>query len=118
MKLLPASVNPVDPSQALDVSNSLVPLAARAITTPACQGSLVPSVDAFTWSPGTRQGGANWISGTFVEDSESDETGRSSGEYVSGWAGSSPVERTVVAHYLSYAAAPANGRGRLIDLYA
>jgi len=118
MKLLPASVNPVDPSQVPDVSNSLVPLAQRAITTRAGQISLVPSTDAFDWAPWTRRAGANCINGTPVEDSQSDETGPSAGEYVSGWAWSCPVERTAVAHYLSYAGGPANGRGRLIDLYA
>jgi len=118
MKLLPASVNPVDPSQGPDVSNSLVPLAHRAVTTRAGQASLVPSADTFTWSSSARQGGVNWIDATPVEDSQSDETGSAGAEYVSGWAGSYPVERTVAAHYLFYAAAPANDRGQLINLYA
>ena len=104
IKLLPASVNPVDPSQAPDVSTSLVPLTQRAITTRAGQIRLVPSADAFAWSSSTRRGGANRIYGTPVEDSQSDETGRSGWEYVSGWAWSRPVESTAVAHYLSYAA--------------
>jgi hypothetical protein len=118
IKLLPASVNPVDPSQVPDVSNSLVPLAQRAITTPADQISLVPSDDAFAWSSWTHQSGVNCINGTPVDDSQSDEAGLSGWEYVSGWAWSRPVELTAIAHYLSYAAGPANGRGRLIDLYA
>jgi hypothetical protein len=118
IKLLPASVNPVDPSQAPDVSTSLAPLTQRAITTRAGQISLVPSADAFAWSSSTRRGEANRIYGTLVEDSQSDETGRSGGEYVSGWAWSRTVESTAVAHYLSYAADPAGWRGRLIDLYA
>jgi hypothetical protein len=118
IKLLPASVNPVDPSQVPDVSTSLVPLTQRAITTRAGQISLVPSADAFAWSSSTRQGGANRIDGTPVEDSQSDEARNSGGEYVSGWAWSSPVERTAVAHYLFYAASPSGGNGRLIDLYA
>jgi hypothetical protein len=53
-----------------------------------------------------------------VDDSQSDQTGRSTGQYVSGWAGISPVERTAIAHYLFYAASPASWRGWLIDLYA
>jgi hypothetical protein len=118
IKLLPAPVNPVDPSQVPGVSNSLVSLAQRAITTRAGQISLVPTADAFAWSSGTRQGAANCINGTPVEDSQSGETGRSDWEYVSGWAWSRPLELTAIAHYLSYAAGPANGRGRLIDLYA
>jgi hypothetical protein len=118
MKLLPASVNPVDPLQAPDVSTSLVPLTQRAITTRAGQISLVPSADAFAWSSSTRRGGANFIYGTPVEDSQSDETGPSDAEYVSGWAWNRPVESTAVAHYLSYAAGPAAWSGRLIDLYA
>jgi hypothetical protein len=118
IKLLPASVNPFDPPQAPDVSTSLVPLTQRAITTRAGQISLVPSADAFAWSSSTRRGGANRIYGTFVEDSQSDETGRSGWEYVSGWAWSHSVERTAVAHYLSYAADPAGWSGWLIDLYA
>jgi hypothetical protein len=118
IKLLPASVNAVNPSQAPDVSTSLVPLTHRAITTRASQISLVPSADAFAWSSSTRRGGANRIYGTLVEDSQSDETGRSGWEYVSGWAWSRPVALTAVAHYLSYAAGPAGWRGRLIDLYA
>ena len=115
IKLLPASVNPVDPP---DVSTSLVPLTQRAITTRAAQISLVPSTDTFAWSSSTRRGVANRIYGTIVEDSQSDETGRSGWEYVSGWAWSRPVALTAVAHYLSYAAGPAGWSGRLIDLYA
>jgi len=118
IKLLPASVNPVDPSQASDVSTSLVPLTPRAITTRAGQISLVPSADAFAWSSSTRRGGANRIYGMFVEDSQSDETGRSGWEYVSGWAWSHPVGRTAIAHYLFYATDPASWSGRLINLYA
>ena len=118
IKLLLASVNPVDPPQAPDVSTSLVPLTQRAISTRAGQISLVPSADAFSWSSSTRQGGANLIYGTPVEDSQSDETGRSGWEYLSGWAWSHSVERTAVAHYLFYAASPAGWSGRLIDVYA
>jgi hypothetical protein len=118
IKLLPASVNAVDLSRAPDVSTSLVPLTQRAITTRAGQISLVPSADAFAWSSSPRRGEANFIYGTPVEDSQSDETGRSGGEYVSGWAWSRPVESTAVAHYLSYAAAPGAWSGRLIDVYA
>jgi hypothetical protein len=116
IKLLPASVNPVDPSQASDVSTSLVPLTQRAIATRASQISLVSSADAFAWSSSTRRGEATRIDGTPEEDSHADETGR--GEYVSGWGWSTPVERTVIAHYLSYASAPASSSGRLIDVYA
>jgi hypothetical protein len=60
---------------------------------------------------------ANWIDGTPVEDSQSDETA-SAGEYVSVWARSRPVEGTAIANYLFYAAAPAGWSGRLIDVYA
>jgi hypothetical protein len=114
IKLLPASVNPVDSS---DVSTSLVPLTKRAITTRVGHISLVPSTDAFAWSPSTR-GRANRIDGTLVEDSQSDGTGRSGWGYLSGWAWSHSVERTAIAHYLFYAAGPAVWSGRLIDLYA
>jgi hypothetical protein len=117
IKLLPASLNPVDPSQALDASTSLLPLTQRAISTHAGQISLVPSADTLAWSSSTRLGQANWIDGTPVEDSQSDETA-SAGEYVSGWAGSSPIESTAIAHYLFYAAAPAAWSGQLIDVYA
>jgi hypothetical protein len=116
MKLLPASVTPVDLSQAPDVSTSLVPLTQRAITTRPGQISIAPSADTFAWSPSTRRE-PNLIYGTSVEDSQSDETGRSRGEYVSGWAWTRPVERTAVAHYLFYAAGPVSRR-RLIDVYA
>jgi hypothetical protein len=118
IKLLPASVNPVDPSQAPDASTSLVPLTQRAIASRAGQIRLVPSADAFAWSSSTRRGDANRIDGTFVEDSQSDATGSSGGEYVSGWAGISSGEGTAVVHYLFYAANPAVWRGRFIDVYA
>jgi len=122
LKLLPASVNPVDPSKASEVSTSLVPLTQRAITR-AGQISLVPSPDAFTWSSSTRRGEANRIYGTPVDaeedvDSESDDTGPSGWGYVSGWAWSRLVESTAVAHYLFYAGDPAGWSGRLINLYA
>ena len=118
IKLLPASVNPVDPSRAPpDVSTSLVPLTQRAITTRAGQTSLVLSADAFAWSS-TGRGVANRIYGTPVEDSQNDETAGSGWEYVSGWALSRSAEKTAVAHYLSYSASPASRGGRLIDLYA
>ncbi len=115
IKLLPASVNPVD---APDVSTSLVPLTQRAISTRAGQISLVPSAEAFAWSSSTRRGGGNRIDGTPVEDSQSDETGGSGWEHLSGWAWSHSVELTAIAHYLFYAAGPAGWSGRLIDLYA
>ncbi len=83
MKLLPAA-NPADLAPVPDVSTSLVPLAQGALTTRADQISVVPSADVFAWSSSTRRGGATRIHGTFVEDSQSDETGRSSWEYVSG----------------------------------
>jgi hypothetical protein len=125
IKLLPAAVTPVDPPQALDVSTSLVPLTQRAITTTqraaptrAGQISLVPSTDAFAWSSSTRQGGANRIYGTFVDNSQSDETRGSGWEYVSGWPWSYSVGRTAIAHYLFYATDPASWSGRLINLYA
>jgi hypothetical protein len=118
IKLLPASVNPVDPSAAFDVSTSLVPLSQRAIATRAGQISLAPSADNFTWSSSMRPAASNLISGTVVEDSQSDETGTSLGEYVSGWTGSRPIESTAATHYLFYAAAPAAWNGRLINVYA
>ena len=123
-KLLPAAVNPVDPSQVAylsnDVSNSLVPVAQRAITTRAGQASIVPSADTFTWSSSARPSGTNWIDATPVDedDSQSDATGSAAAEYVSGWSGSYPIERTAIAHYLFYAAAPANANGQLLNLYA
>ena len=125
IKLLPASLNPVDPSQASDVSTSLVPLTQRVIAstprataTRAGQISLVPSADAFAWSSSTRRSGANRIYGTLVEDSQSDETRGSGWEYVSGWAWSYSVGRTAIAHYLFYATDPAGWSGWLINLYA
>jgi len=118
IKLLPISVDPVDPSPAPDRSTSLVLVTPKAITTRAGQISLVPSADAFAWSSSTRRGEANRIDGTAVEDSQSDETGRSGWEYVSGWAWSRLVEGTAIAHYLSYAASPASWSGQLIDVYA
>lgn len=118
MKLLPASVNPVDPSRAPDVSNSLVPLAQQAISTRGGQISIDSSSDAFTWSARNRPAGLNWIDATPVEDSQSDEAGRPAVEYLSGWAWSSPIERIAIAHYLSYTAAATNGRGQFVNLYA
>ena len=121
IKLLPASVNPVDPSQAIDVSTSLVPLTQRALATRAGQISLVPSADAFAWSSSTRRGEANRVYGTPVdadEDSGSDATESTGWGYVSGWAWSRLVESTAVAHYLFYAGDPAGWSERLIDLYA
>jgi hypothetical protein len=131
MKLLPASVSSVDLSTVPDVSTSLVLLRQRAIATQAGQISLVPSADAFAWSSSTRRGEPSLVYGTPVEDSQShdsqsDETGSSGGEYVSGWAWSRSVEgwawsrsveSTAIAQYLSYATGPA-GSGRLIDVYA
>ena len=115
IKLLLASVNPVDPP---DVSTSLLPLTKRAIAARAGQSNLVPSADAFAWSSSTRRGGANRADGTPVEDSQSDDTGRSGWQYLSGWAWSHSVERTAIAHYLFYAAGPVGWSGRLIDAYA
>jgi hypothetical protein len=115
IKLLPASVNPVDPP---DVSTSLVPLTQRAINTRAGQMSLVPSAGAFAWSSSTRRGGANRIYGTLVQGAQSDGTGRSDWGYLSGWGWSHSVESTAIAHYLFYAAGPAGWSGRLIDVYA
>lgn len=108
----------VVPSQVPEVSTSLVPLTQRAITTRAGQISLVPSGDAFAWSSPARRGEANRIDATFVEDSQNNEAGPSAWEYVSGWAGSRPLEITAVAHCLSYAAGLTSWSGRLINLYA
>src|ERR1700722_5279949 len=99
IKLLAPSEIPGVPSQATDVSTSLVPLTQRAITTRAGQISLVPSADAFAWSSSTRRTGPTRIDATPVEDSQSEdshsnETGRSAWEYVSGWPWSHSVERT------------------------
>jgi len=118
IKLLPASLNPFDPSPASEVSTSLVSVSPRAITTRPGQIILVPSADAFAGSSSKRQGEAKFIYATPVEDSQSDETGRSGWEYVSGWAWSRLVESTAIAHYLSYAVGPASWSGQLIDLYA
>jgi hypothetical protein len=115
IKLLPASVNPVDPP---DVSTSLVPVTQRAPTVRAGQISLVPSAGAFAWSSSTRRGATSLIYGTPVEDSRSDETGGSGWGYLSGWAWSHSVESTAVALYLFYAASPAAWSGQLVDLYA
>ncbi len=117
MKLLPASANPVDPSQVSDASTSLVPLTQRAIATGNGQIELVPSAQAFAWSTSTRGSNANRIDGIPVEDSQGD-AGQTAWEYLSGWAWSPSVESTAVAHYLSYAVAFAGWSGRLINLYA
>lgn len=122
IKLLPASVNPFGPSQASEVSTSLVPFTPTAIAMQPGQiilvPSLAPSVDAFAWSSSTRRGAPDRIDGTPVEDSQSDETGHSAWEYLSAWAWSPSVEPTAIAHYLSYAAGLARWSGRFIDLYA
>ena len=124
MKLLPAAVNPVEPSPVPDVSTSLAPLTQRAISARAGQVSLarsanlVSSANTFGWSSSTRQGGATRIDGTVVEDPQSDEGRRSSWEYVSAWAGSFSVERSAIAHYLFNTGGVAGWSGRLIDLYA
>jgi hypothetical protein len=117
IKLLPALVSPVDPSRASDGSTSIVPLTPRTVASQAGQSGLVSSGDTFSRSRSTRQDEANWIDGTFVEDSQSDAT-TSAGEYVSGLAWSRPVASTAIAHYLFYSAAPAGWSGRLIDVYA
>ncbi len=123
IKLLAASVNPVGPSPAPDGSTSLVPVTQRAIARRAGQISVVPSADVFAWSTSTRRGEAPFLHGTLVEDSQSentqsDDTGRSGWQYVSGLAWSGLVESTAIAHYLLSAANPASWSGRLIDLYA
>jgi hypothetical protein len=118
MKLLAASVNPVDPLQAPEASTGLVLLTQRAISARAGGISLVPSADAFAWSSSARRGEPNFIYGTPVEDCQSDETGPSGQEYVSGLAWGRPVESKAVAQYLFYAGGPAGGSGRLLDLYA
>ncbi len=118
IKLLPASVIPVDPLQAPDGSTSIVPVTQRAIAARTGQITVVPPADAFAWSSSTRRGDVPFIHGTLVEDSQSDETGRSAWQYLSGLAWSGLVESTAIAHYLSSAANPANWSGRLIDLYA
>ncbi|MGA9529514.1 MAG: hypothetical protein WBS24_15470 [Terriglobales bacterium] len=117
IKLLPASVNSVFPSQATDLSTGLAPLTQRALATPTGQNGVVPSVDTFSWSSSTRPGRANWIDGTPVEGSQSDET-VSAGEYVSGGAWSHSLESTAVANYLLYAGNPSSWRGQLINVYA
>ena len=118
IKLLPASVNPIDPSGPSDVSTSLVPLTPRALATRASQINLVPSPDTFAWSSSTRPAGPNRISGTLVENSQSDETATSGQEYVTGSPWSRPIESTAAAQYLFYAAAPTGWTGPLINLYA
>ncbi len=128
MKLLPASVNPVDPSPASDVSTSLVPLTQRALAIRSAQITLVPSADAFAWSSpsqspsATRRGEVNRIYGTLVEDSPNDPPGNGTGrwgwQYVSGGAWGRLVEGAAILHYLSYAASPAIWNGQLIDVYA
>jgi hypothetical protein len=128
IKLLPASVDAVDPSQASDVSTSLVLLTQRAIATRAGQTGLAPSADRFAWSSSTRRRAANVIDATPVEEpdiEESDinepdinETRLSDGEYVCAWSGSSSAERMAIAWYLFYIASPAAWSGRLINLYA
>jgi hypothetical protein len=118
IKLLPAPVNAVDSSQARNGSTSLVPVTQRAINARAGQIGVVPSADVFSWSSSARRGEAPFINGTLVEDSQSDETGRSAWQYVSGLAWSGLVESTAIVHYLSSAANPASWSGRLIDLYA
>jgi hypothetical protein len=118
IKLLPASSNPLGPSGASDVSTSLVPLTPRALATRASQINLVSSPDTFAWSSSTRPAGPNRISGTLVENSQSDETATSDQEYVNGSPWTRPIESTAAAQYLFYAAAPTGWTGRLINLYA
>jgi hypothetical protein len=118
MKLLPAAVNPVDPSLAPDAAISLVPLTQRAISTRAGQASLVPSGDDFAWSSSTRQGQAKFIPATLVEDQQGDGTGHSGWEYLSGWAWGHSVASTAIAHYLFYGVGTALWNTGLINLYA
>ena len=63
------------------------------VATQSSQNRLVPSGDTFSWSRSTRRNEANWIDGTFVEDSRGDAA-TSAGEYVSGLAWSRPVAST------------------------
>jgi hypothetical protein len=124
MKLLPAAMDPIDPLNVPDASNKLVPLGQRAIGVVGDQSGVFTAdafpLSSFTLSSRNRAGGANWIDAVPVEDSESDEAGRVAVEYVSGWdwGSSLSIGRSVIAHYLSYAAGLMNGRGRLVDLYA
>jgi hypothetical protein len=118
IELLPASVTPAGPSQASGESTSLVLATPRAIATRASQISLVPSAGTFTRSSPARRGGAQFIYGTPVEDSPSDNAGLSPWQHVSGWAWNRLVANTAIAHYLSYAATPGSWTGQLIDLYA
>lgn len=114
IKLLPASVDPVEPS---DASTGLVPLTQRRIATQGSKTALVPAA-AFAWSSSTRQSAANVIHGTPVEDSDIGETEVLSAEYVSGWTWNFPIESTAIAQYLFYAASLAAWSGRLINVYA
>jgi len=116
IKLLPVSVDSVDPSRGHGISPGLVPLTGRAIA-PRTSQSVGPSAEAFAWSSSTRRGEA-FIHGTPVEDSQSDQTGHPVWEYLSGWAWSRLRASTVVNHYLSYAAGPGNWSGQLVDVYA
>jgi hypothetical protein len=118
IKLLPASVNLGDPTESRDVSTGLVPQIQRAISKRDGQSALTSSSSAYSWSSMTERGGVQLIDGTLVEDSQSDETGSSRAEYVSDWDWSRSFEKTAVAHYLFYAAAPAIWSGWLINLYA
>jgi hypothetical protein len=118
IKLLPASVNPLDPPQASDASTSLVPLTQTPINPRASQISSVPPADTFTWSSSTRRNAPTLISATLVEDFPSNEKERSAWEYVSGWVWSNLAGNTAIAHYLSNAASPGSWSGQLLDLYA
>jgi hypothetical protein len=118
IKLLPASVNTVEAPSATEVSASLVAGTPRAIASRPNQAIPIPAADVFTWSFSTRRGEPKFIHGTLVEDSQSDEAGPSTWEYVSGWAWGRLVESTAIAHYLTYASAPAKWGGQLINLYA
>lgn len=118
IKLLPASVNPVDPSNASEATISLVPPTRSTIATRAAQIAVVPSADSFAWSSSTHRGQPPFIHGTVVENAQSDDTGDSDSEYLSGWGWTHSVESTAIAHYLFYAASLASWSGRLINLYA
>ena len=118
IKLLPASVNPLDLSHQPDASASLAPLPQSAIIARAVQATHSTAGDAFARSSSARRSEPKFIHGTPVEDSQSNDSGPSAWEYVSAWASRHLVENTVIAHYRSYATAPAIWNGRLINLYA
>jgi hypothetical protein len=106
----------VDTSPVPDVSRSLARLAPRALTSPSQAG--LASSDAFSCSSSRRYNGPYCIDGMPLEEHQSEGTGGSDWEYVSGWAFSSQAQRTAVAQYLSSAMGSAGWNGRLVNLYA